>query len=80
MIHFVSDASPGCAAISSSEKQNAFAYLDLQWGSIDYRQIMAFADEKKSVIEAGKGSLPSDCDKGKVDELIASVMKEAGVS
>ena len=41
---------------------------------------MAFADEKKSTIEAGKGSLPPDCDKGKVDELIASVMKEAGVS
>ena len=43
-------------------------------------EIMAFADAKKSVIEAGKGSLPPDCDKEKVDELIASVMKEAGVS
>ena len=43
-------------------------------------EIMAFADEKKSVIEAGKGSLPLDCDRVKVDELIASVMKEAGVS
>jgi hypothetical protein len=41
---------------------------------------MAFAEEKKSVIEAGKGNLPSECDKEKVDELIASMMKEAGVS
>lgn len=48
--------------------------------TIIFDEIMAFADEKKSVIEAGKGSLPPDCDKGKVDELIASVMKEAGVS
>jgi hypothetical protein len=36
--------------------------------------------EENSTIEAGKGNLPSDCDKGKVDELIASVMKEAGMS
>lgn len=48
--------------------------------TIIFDEIMAFADEKKSVIEAGKGSLPPDCDKGKVDELIASVMKEACVS
>ena len=54
--------------------------LSIRRGEWKFDEIMAFADEKKSVIEAGKGSLPSDCDKAKVDELIASVMKEAGVS
>ena len=54
--------------------------LSIRRGEWKFDEIMAFADEKKSVIEAGKGSLPPDCDKGKVDELIASVMKEAGVS
>ena len=54
--------------------------LSIRRGEWKFDDIMAFADEKKSVIEAGKGSLPTDCDKAKVDELIASVMKEAGVS
>ena len=54
--------------------------LSIRRGEWKFDEIMAFADAKKSVIEAGKGSLPPDCDTEKVDELIASVMKEAGVS
>lgn len=34
-----------CNPHGSDGRGNAFAYLDLQWGSIDYRQIMAFTDE-----------------------------------
>ena len=34
-----------CNPHGSDGRGNAFAYLDLQWGSIDYRQIMAFADK-----------------------------------
>ena len=45
--------------------------------SIDSLEV---ADEKKAAIEAGKGSPLPNCDKEKVDEFIASVMKEAGVS
>ena len=33
-----------CNPHGSDGRGNAFAYLDLQWGSIDYRQIMAFTD------------------------------------
>ena len=54
--------------------------LSIRRGEWKFDDIMAFADEKKAVIESGKGNLPSDCDKAKVDKLIASVMKEAGVS
>lgn len=34
-----------CNPHGSDGRGNAFAYLDLQWGSIDYRQIMAFTDK-----------------------------------
>ena len=33
-----------CNPHGSDGRGSAFAYLDLQWGSIDYRQIMAFTD------------------------------------
>ena len=33
-----------CNPHGSDGRGNAFSYLDLQWGSIDYRQIMAFTD------------------------------------
>jgi len=38
-----------CNPHGSDGRGNAFAYLDLQWGGIDYRQIMAFTDK---VLEA----------------------------
>ena len=34
-----------CNPHGSDGRGNAFSYLDLQWGGIDYRQIMAFTDE-----------------------------------
>ncbi|MBR4458699.1 MAG: S9 family peptidase [Clostridia bacterium] len=34
-----------CNPHGSDGRGSAFAYLDLQWGSIDYRQIMAFTDK-----------------------------------
>ena len=38
-----------CNPHGSDGRGNAFSYLDLQWGGIDYRQIMAFTDR---VLEA----------------------------
>ena len=34
-----------CNPHGSDGRGNAFSYLDLQWGGIDYRQIMAFTDK-----------------------------------
>ncbi len=34
-----------CNPHGSDGRGNAFSYLDLSWGSIDYRQIMAFTDK-----------------------------------
>ena len=34
-----------CNPHGSDGRGNAFSYLDLQWGGIDYRQIMAFTDQ-----------------------------------
>ncbi len=41
-----------CNPHGSDGRGNAFAYLDLQWGSIDYRQIMAFTDRVLEVYPA----------------------------
>ena len=41
-----------CNPHGSDGRGNAFAYLDLQWGSIDYRQIMAFTDKVLEVYPA----------------------------
>jgi len=46
-----------CNPHGSDGRGNAFSYLDLQWGSIDYRQIMAFTDkvlETYPAIDAGR--------------------------
>lgn len=55
------------------------ALLSIRRGEWAFNKIMEFAEEKKAVIESGKRTLPPDCDKEKVDELIVSVMKEACV-
>lgn len=54
--------------------------LSILRGEWKFDDVMAFADEKRAVIEAGKGGLPPDCDTAQVDDLVASVMKESGVS
>ena len=41
-----------CNPHGSDGRGSAFAYLDLQWGSIDYRQIMAFTDRVLEVYPA----------------------------
>ena len=46
-----------CNPHGSDGRGNAFSYLDLSWGSIDYRQIMAFTDkvlEMYPAIDTGK--------------------------
>ena len=54
--------------------------LSIRRGEWAFDEIMAFADEKRGIIESGKGRLPPDCDMAAVDALIAAVMKEAGVA
>ena len=54
--------------------------LSIRRGEWTFDEIMAFADEKRGVIEGGKSRLPPDCDRSAVDALIAAVMKEAGVA
>lgn len=39
----------------------------------------AVAEKIQAEIESGKGRLPVESDKAKIDELIAEVMNEAGV-
>ncbi len=46
-----------CNPHGSDGRGNAFSYLDLQWGGIDYRQIMAFTDrvlEAYPAVDAGR--------------------------
>ncbi len=46
-----------CNPHGSDGRGNAFSYLDLQWGGIDYRQVMAFTDrvlEAYPAIDAGR--------------------------
>ncbi len=46
-----------CNPHGSDGRGNSFSYLDLQWGSIDYRQIMAFTDkvlETYPAIDSGR--------------------------
>jgi len=54
--------------------------LSIRRGEWTFDEIMAFADEKRGIIESGKSRLPPDCDKAAVDMLIATTMKEAGVA
>ena len=70
----------GIFVVPSAEYARLETLLSIRRGEWKFDDIMGLAEEKKASIEAGKGNLPPDCDKGKVDELIVSVMKEAGVS
>lgn len=44
------------------------------------REIMAHAEKIQTEIESGKGRLPVESDKAKIDALIAEVMKVAEVA
>ena len=48
-------------------------------GEWTFDEIMAHAEKIQAEIESGKGRLPVESDKAKIDELIAEVMNEAGV-
>lgn len=53
--------------------------LSIKRGEWTFDEIMANAEKIQCEIEAGKESLPDICDRASVDEVIAGVMKEAGL-
>ena len=53
--------------------------LAIRRGEWTFDEIMSHAEKIQSEIESGKGRLPVESDKAKIDELIAEVMNEAGV-
>ena len=54
--------------------------LSIRRGEWTFDEIMAHAERIQESIESGKGVLPLDCDRTKVDDLIAAVMKEVDVA
>ena len=54
--------------------------LSIRRGEWTFDEIMAHAEKIQASIESGKDALPPDCDRDKVDELIAAVMRKAGLS
>lgn len=54
--------------------------LSIRRGEWTFDEIMAHAEKIQSSIEAGKGNLPLDCDRSKVEDLIREVMERAHVS
>ena len=68
------------APIIRFEGEKLKTLLSIRRGEWTFDEIMAHAEKIQSSIESGKGRLPPDCDRGKVDELIAAVMERAGVS
>ena len=53
--------------------------LSIRRGEWTFDEIMAHAEKIQAEIESGKGRLPVESDKAKIDGLIAEVMNEAGV-
>ena len=53
--------------------------LSIRRGEWTFDEIMAHAEKIQASIESGKGALPPDCERNKVDELIAAVMGKAGL-
>ena len=53
--------------------------LSIRRGEWTFDEIMTHAEKIQAEIESGKGRLPVESDKAKIDELIAEVMNEAGV-
>ena len=49
-------------------------------GEWTFDEIMAHAEKIQAEIESGKGRLPVESDKARIDALIAEVMKEAEVA
>ena len=54
--------------------------LSIKRGEWTFDEIMAEASAVQANIEAGRNRLPPECDRQKVDELIAAVMEAAGVA
>ena len=54
--------------------------LSIKRGEWSFDEIMAEASAVQANIEAGRNRLPPECDRQKVDELIAEVMEAAGVA
>ena len=54
--------------------------LAIRRGEWEFDRIIAHAEAIQSRIIDGKGHLPADCDVERVSDLVAEVMKEAGVS
>ena len=53
--------------------------LSIRRGEWEFEKIIAHAETIQARIIDGKDCLPVDCDKGKVSDLIAEVMRKAGV-
>ena len=61
------------------EGEKLATLLSIRRGEWTFDEIMAHAEKIQAEIESGKGRLPVESDKAKIDELIAEVMNEAGV-
>ena len=53
--------------------------LSIRRGEWEFDKIIAHAETIQARIIDGKGRLPAECDKEKVGDLIAEVMRKAGV-
>ena len=54
--------------------------LSIRRGEWEFDRIIAHAEEIQARIDAGKDCLPADCDKEKVSDLVAEVMRKAGMA
>ena len=54
--------------------------LSIRRGEWEFDRIIAHAEAIQARIDTGKDRLPTDCDKEKVSDLIAKVMRKAGVA
>ena len=54
--------------------------LSIRRGEWEFDKIIAYAEAIQARIDAGKDRLPAECDKEKVSDLIAEVMRKAGVA
>ena len=52
--------------------------LSIRRGEWEFDRIIAHAEAIQARIDEGKGRLPADCDKEKVSDLVAEVMRKAG--
>ena len=67
------------APIVRFEGEKLETLLSIRRGEWTFDEIMAHAEKIQAEIESGKGRLPVESDKAKIDELIAEVMDKAVV-